>query len=60
MDLVSFGMRIVGESDVGYYSFCYSSGDSGSYDRLVCPAVYLKSDIELIGNSEDGWTIVKD
>lgn len=59
---VTFGVRIVRYSDAindylfesrgKYLDWCFGYG--------VRPAVSLKSDIELTGNSEEGWKIVKD
>ena len=52
----NFIVRIVGYGNV-YYSLYNSNGRSFSPRWAVRPVVSLESNIQLEGNSEDGWTI---
>ena len=56
----SYGVGFYGRH-VGYYvdisTLYYSNGSSRAYDGRVRPVVTLKTDIQLTGNSTDGWTI---
>lgn len=54
----SFNMRAVYDGGVDMTSIMYSSDTrSLSYDWAIRPVVTLESNIQLEGNSEDGWTI---
>ena len=52
-----FSVRYVNNGDVASNGLSYSLGDSNSPSWAVRPVVTLESDIQLEGNSEDGWTI---
>lgn len=54
-----FGVRVVKENQVHSNALYYSHNIFNWNEYGVRPAVYLDSDIELTGNSIDGWTIVK-
>ena len=55
-DYASFRVRYV-YSRVYDGNLYYSYGSSGSYSYRVRPVVSLESNIQLSGNSNDGWTI---
>ena len=55
-DNAAFNVRYV-YSDVYNSTLYYSAGGSNSYGYRVRPVVSLSSDIQLSGNSNDGWTI---
>ena len=55
-DTANFNVRFV-SSSVGYANLYNSNGSSNSYDDQVRPIVTLSSEIQLSGNSIDGWTI---
>lgn len=52
-----FDVRYVNYGGVYNYALYYSYGSSGSPSWAVRPVVTLESNIQLEGNSEDGWTI---
>ena len=57
------GLYRVGDFCINYYGNCLCDSSnmehySGRY--MVRPVISLKSDINLTGNSEDGWKIVRD
>ena len=52
-----FSVRTVYNGYVSSNGLSYSLGDSPSPSWAVRPVVTLESDIQLEGNSEDGWTI---
>ena len=52
-----FNMHGVNNGDVITRYLYYSNGDSISPSGAVRPVVTLESNIQLEGNSEDGWTI---
>lgn len=52
----TFNVRCVNNS-VSNIELYYSTDNSGGYSNYVRPVVSLKSDIQLSGNSNDGWTI---
>ena len=56
-DYAYFSVRIVSYGSVGSNYLYYSGGDSISPSWAVRPVVTLESNIQLEGNSEDGWTI---
>ena len=56
-DYTTFSVRYIYMGRERYGSFYCSNGDSYSPSWSVRPVVSLKSNIQLEGNSEDGWTI---
>ena len=52
-----FGVRMVDARMRNLTFYNNSSGGSRGANLLVRPVVTLKSDIQLSGNSNDGWTI---
>ena len=53
----SFSVRIVYGGYVGYYGMFYSSGSAGGGTYAFRPVVSLESNIQLSGDSTNGWTI---
>ena len=56
-NIANFYVQSVNTGDVYSQNLYNSSGTSHSYSKVVRPVVSLKSNIQLEGNSEDGWTI---
>ena len=55
----AFNVRYVNLSYVSFDYLYYSNGLSPSLSYAVRPVITLQSNIQLEGNSEDGWTIIK-
>ncbi len=52
-----FSVRFVNDGDVYRYGMFYSSGNTGGYACAFRPVVSLESNIQLSGDSTNGWTI---
>ena len=53
-DYASFGVRYVGDGDVGYYYLYDCNGYEKLYGFAVRPVVSLKSDVSLVDTNNDG------
>ena len=57
LEYVYWGIRSIGYGQLGMNDLYDSSNGERCDDAFIRPVVTLKSDIQLSGNSESGWTI---